>query len=97
MNLLTLYRLLNDLTDEKRDLEATALLPHDPARLGELEQGARQLAPLIDEIRGEILARELPGARSNVTAQEFEIHLYGAFQSCGSAGPLCGEAMRRSA
>lgn len=71
MDLLTLYRSLNDLTNEKRDLEATVLLTDDPARQGDLERRARQLAPLIAEIRGEILARELPGATSIVVAQKF--------------------------
>lgn len=97
MDLLTLYRLLSDLTDEKHDLEATILLTDDPARQGSFEQRGRQLAALIAEIRGEILARELPGAKSNMTAQEFEIHIYHALQSRGSAGPLRTEAMRRSA
>lgn len=97
MNLLTLYHLLNDLIDEKCHLEDTALLTDDLARQSDLEQRARQIAPLLAEIRGEILTREQPGARSSVTAQEFETHVHRVLKAYGSMQSMLGEGMRRSA
>jgi hypothetical protein len=96
MDLLTLYHLLNDLTDEKCHLEAT-VLTEDPARQSDLEQRVRHLGPLLAEIRGEILARELPGARSSVTAQEFETHVHRVLKAYGSMQSMHGEGLRRSA
>jgi hypothetical protein len=97
MDLLTLYHLLNDLTDEKCHLEATVLLTEDPARQSDLEQRVRHLSPLLAEIRGEILARELPGARSTVTAQEFETHVHRVLKAYASMKPMHREATRLTA
>lgn len=97
MDLLILYHLLNDLTDEKCCLEASMLVTDDPALQDDLKQRVRQLVPLLAEIRGEVLVRELPGARSTVTAQEFEIHLHRALKAYGSTEPTHREAMRRTA
>lgn len=76
MDLLILYRLLNELTDEKRDLEASLLVTDDPARQDDLAQRLHQIIPILAEVRGEVVAREMPGARSTCTAQEFETHLH---------------------
>lgn len=97
MDLLILYHLLNDLTDEKCCLEASMLVTDDPALQDDLKHRVRHLVPLLAEIRGEVLAREVPGARSTVTAQEFEIHLHRALKLYGSMEPMHREAMRRTA
>lgn len=97
MDLLILYRLLNELTDEKRDLEASMLVTDDPARQDDLKQRVHQIIPLLAEIRGEVMARELPGARSTVTAQEFETHLHRVLKLYGSLQRARSRNMRQTA
>jgi hypothetical protein len=96
MNLATLYHLLNSFTDEKRYLETTTLLTDDPSRQAEIEQRAKTIATIVTDIRGEVLAREIPGERSPSTAQEFETHLYRILKAYDSLDPVHGENMRQS-
>jgi hypothetical protein len=75
MDLASLYNLLNSFTDEQRHLERTAMLTDDPSKQAEIEKQVRAIAAIVTDIRGEVLARDLPGTRSIETAQEFEAHL----------------------
>ena len=97
MDLRILYHLLSDLTDEKCCLEAAMLGTDDPSLQDDLAQRMRRLVPLLAEVRGEMLARELPGARSTVTAQEFETHVHRVLKAYGYMEPARREAMRRTA
>lgn len=97
MDLLILYHLLDDLTDEKCCLEASMLVTDDPALQDDLKHRVRHLVALLAEIRGEVLARELPGARSTVTAQEFETHVHRVLKAYASMKPMHREATRLTA
>ena len=97
MNLLILYHLLNDLSDEKCCLEASMLTTDDPALLDDLKHRVRQLIPLLAEIPSEILARELPCGRSTVTAQAFETHVHRVLSVYGSMEPVHREEIQPTA
>lgn len=84
MNLLILYHLLHDLADEKCRLEASMRLTDDAAGQENLQQQMRHVAPLLVDIRGEILARELPATRPTGAAHDFETHLYTVLKAYGA-------------
>ncbi|GEM_PF-2822803 len=75
MNLVALHNLLNRFAEEKRHLEATALLTDDPGQQAGLELRTRKLTSIVAEIRGELLAREMCIERAPGTAQWFEARL----------------------
>lgn len=99
MNLLILYDLLHGLTEEKEYLEATMLETDDLAQQDDLEQRLLQIAPLLAEICGEILARELRGARLTGTAPGFEAHLHRVLKAYSCMGLVRGKEaeIRRTA
>lgn len=97
MNLATLCNLLDSFTEEQRHLETTARLTDDPARQAAIEQRVQMVAAIVSDVRGEVLEREQPGARSNGTAQEFEAHLHRVLKAYGQAGPARVVAVRRAA
>jgi len=69
----------------------------DPALQDDLKHRVRHLVPLLAEIRGEVLARELPGGRSTVTAQDFETHVHRVLKAYGSIEPMHREEIRLTA
>jgi len=81
MDLLTLYHLRDHLADEKFRLELSALTEDDPAHQHRLEQWMHRIDILLADVRGEVVAQELPGARSTVTAQEFETRVHGVLKA----------------
>lgn len=76
MDLASLYNLLSNFTDEKHRLDTTVQSTDNRSQRVALERQAQAVAVIVADIRGELLARELPGARSTGTAQEFETHLH---------------------
>ncbi len=92
MDLAALCNLLDSLTDEQRHLETTALLTDDPSRQAEFERRGRTVSTIVSDIRGEVLSRELPGARSTGTAQEFETHLHRILEAYACMALTCGDA-----
>ncbi|TAN07720.1 MAG: hypothetical protein EPN38_05890 [Rhodanobacteraceae bacterium] len=97
MDLASLYNLLSSLTDEKSHLETTALLTDDPSRQLELERQALAVAGIVADIRGEVLARDLPATRTTVSAPEFEAHLHRVLKAYDSVQSGHGEETRRIA
>lgn len=92
MDLAALCNLWDSLTGEQRHLETTALLTDDPSRQAEFERRARTVSAIVSDIRGEVLSRELPGARSTGTAQEFETHLHRVLEANACMALACGDA-----
>jgi len=103
MDLAALCNLLDSLTGEQRHLEITALWTADPSRQAAFERRARTVSTIVSDIRGEMLSRELPGARSSGTAQEFETYLHRVLEAYARMAVECGEtsngavAVRREA
>jgi hypothetical protein len=91
MDLAALCTLLDSLTGEQRHLETTALWTDDPSGRAAFERRARTVSAIVSDIRGEMLSRELPGARSSGTAQEFETHLHRALDAYARMAVECGE------
>jgi len=91
MDLAALCNLLDSLTGEQRHLEITALWTADPSRQAAFERRARTVSTIISDIRGEMLSRELPGARSSGTAQEFEAYLHRVLEAYARTAVECGE------
>lgn len=92
MDLAALYNLLDSLTGEQHHLETTALLADDPSRQAEFERRARAVSTIVSDIRGEVLSREVPGARSTCTAEEFETHVYRMLKAYARMQLACGDA-----
>lgn len=97
MDLATLYRLLSTLADEKHLLETAVLLVANPQQQTELEQRAHKIAVIVTDIRGEVVAREVPGASSATTTQEFEAHLRRVLSAHGLMESLRGKDVRKTA
>jgi len=91
MDLAALFNLLDSLTGEQRHLETTALLTDDPSRQAAFERRVRTVSTIASDIRGEMLSRELPGARSTGTAQEFETYLHRVLEAYARMTVECGE------
>lgn len=92
MDLAALCNLLDSLTDEQRHLATTALLTDEPSRQAAFERRGRMVSTIVSDIRGEVLSRELPGARSSGTAQEFEAHLHRVLEAYACMALACGDA-----
>ena len=97
MDLLTLYHLRDHLADEKFRLELSALTEDDPAHQHRLDQWMHRIDILLADVRGEVVAQELPGARSTVTAQEFEAHVHGVLKAYAALDALHAGEVRRGA
>lgn len=93
MDLAALCNLLDSLTGEQRHLETTALLTDNPSRQAEFERRARTVSTIVSDIRGEVLSRELPGARSTGTAQEFETYLHRVLEAYARMAVARGDAL----
>jgi hypothetical protein len=91
MDLAALCNLLDSLTGEQRHLETTALMTADPTRQAAFERRSRMVSTIVSDIRGEMLSRELPGARSTGTAQEFEAYLHRVLEAYARMAVACGE------
>ena len=97
MDLAALCNLLDSLIGEQSHLQTTALLTEDPSRQAEFERQARTVSTIISDIRGEVLSRELPGARSIGAAQEFETHLHRVLEAYARMALACGGASNAAA
>lgn len=97
MDLLTLYHLRDHLAEEKFRLELSALMENDPAHKCRLEQWTHRINVLLAEVRGEVAAREVPGTRSSVTAQEFETHVHDVLKAYDALDAIHAGEVRRIA
>lgn len=97
MDLLTLYHLRDHLADEKFRLELATMMEDDPAHQHELDQWMHRIDVLLAEVRCEVVAREVPGARSTVTTQAFEMHVDGVLKAYAALDALHAGEVRRGA
>ncbi len=80
MNVATLHYLLESFEEDKRYYNACSPLAQGREQRDEYEHRARMITRLIAQIRGEIFARESPGARAPGEAQGFEDFLQRALK-----------------
>jgi hypothetical protein len=52
---------------------------------------------LLADVRGEVVVREAPGARSTVTTQAFEMHVDGVLKAYAALDALHAGEVRRGA
>src|SRR6185437_4584492 len=97
MDLLTLYHLRDHLADEKFRLELATMMEDDPAHQHQLEQWLHRIDMLLADVRGEVVAREVPGARSTVTAQAFEMHVHGVLKAYAALDAIHTGEIRQTA
>lgn len=97
MDLLTLYHLRDHLADEKFRLELAAVMEDDPAHQRQLEQWLRRIDMLLADVRGEVVVREAPGARSTVTVHAFEAHVHGVLKAYAALDAIHTREVRRTA
>lgn len=97
MDLLTLYHLRDHLAEEKFRLELSTLMENDPAHQRRLEQWTHRINVLLAEVRGEVAAREVPGARSSVTTQEFETYVHDVLKACNALDVIHAAEAQRTA
>lgn len=97
MDLPNLYSLLTRFSETKQRLEAAALSTPDPAAQAEFEQQVKKTAIVMADLRGEILARELPGQRTSITAEDFEAHLDRILHAYAWAAHAQDQVIRQSA
>ena len=97
MDLLTLYHLRDHLAEEKFRLELSTLMENDPAHQHQLEQWTHRINVLLAEVRGEVAAREVPGARSSVTTQEFETYVHDVLKACNALDVIHAAEAQRTA
>jgi len=97
MDLLTLYHLRDHLADEKFRLELSALTEDEPAHQHRLDQWMHRIDILLADVRGEVVAQELPGARSTVTTQEFEAHVHGVLKAYAALDAMHAGEVRGTA
>jgi hypothetical protein len=97
MDLLTLYHLRDHLAEEKFRLELSTLMENDPAHQRRLEQWTHRINVLLAEVRGEVAAGEVPGARSSVTTQEFETYVHDVLKAYNALDVIHAAEAQRTA